>query len=331
MHLMSLTSILGSGGLVAQRLNSYEPRPQQMEMAEAVARAIADKRHLMVEAGTGVGKSFAYLVPAILSATADNECKVIISTHTITLQEQLVHKDIPFLQSVMPQEFRAVLVKGRSNYLSLRRLRVAQQRAISLFQEQTQLQQLTQIGRWSRQTRDGSRSDLSFVPAGSVWDAVESDTGNCLGRKCKDYSNCFYFKARRGIFGAHLLVVNHALFFSDLALRRVGAQLLPDYKVVIFDEAHTLEDVAADHMGLQVGQGQVEYTLNKLLSTSGNRGLLAYHSTREGLSQLTATRQAGERFFTSLLVWLQERTQGERGKASQGFRIRQPQIVPNAL
>src|SRR5262249_28034367 len=125
---MSLTSILDPGGLVAQRLNNYEPRPQQMRMAEAVARAIADRRHLMVEAGTGVGKSFAYLVPAVLSATADKECKVIISTHTISLQEQLVRKDIPFLQAVMPQEFRAVLVKGRSNYLSLRRLRGAQQR-----------------------------------------------------------------------------------------------------------------------------------------------------------------------------------------------------------
>src|SRR5262249_29247097 len=168
MHLMSLTSILGSGGLVAQRLNSYEPRPQQMEMAEAVARAIADKRHLMVEAGTGVGKSFAYLVPAILSATADNECKVIISTHTISLQEQLVRKDIPFLQAVMPQEFRAVLVKGRSNYVSLRRLRGAQQRVGTLLTEDNAVEQLIQIGKWSRQTRDGSKSDLAFQPLPSV-------------------------------------------------------------------------------------------------------------------------------------------------------------------
>src|SRR6516165_5369198 len=151
---MSLPSILGSGGTVAGRLNNYEPRPQQLQMADAVATAIADKRHLMVEAGTGVGKSFAYLVPAILAATADKDCKVIVSTHTISLQEQLVRKDIPFLQAVMPQEFRAVLVKGRSNYLSLRRLRGAQQRMGSLLAEDNAVAQLLQVGKWSRQTRD---------------------------------------------------------------------------------------------------------------------------------------------------------------------------------
>src|SRR5437763_1638658 len=128
---MSIAPILGPGGAVAGRLSNYEPRGQQLAMAEAVADAIAEKRHLMVEAGTGVGKSFAYLVPAVQAALADPHCRVVVSTHTISLQEQLIHKDIPFLQQVMP-EFRAVLVKGRSNYLSLRRLGVATQRAGSL-------------------------------------------------------------------------------------------------------------------------------------------------------------------------------------------------------
>src|SRR5882762_592164 len=148
---MSTDLILGPQGSIAARLPQFECRPQQLDMARAVADAIAQKRHLMVEAGTGVGKSFAYLVPAVLAALADRECRVIVSTHTINLHEQLIHKDIPFLQTVMPQEFRAVLVKGRSNYLSKRRLRVAQQRAASLLTDQTQHQQLTQIGRWSRQ------------------------------------------------------------------------------------------------------------------------------------------------------------------------------------
>src|SRR5438132_5672252 len=133
---MSLDAILGPSGAVARRLNNYEPRPQQMRMADAVAAAIADPRHLMVEAGTGVGKSFAYLVPAIVAATADKECRVVISTHTISLQEQLIRKDIPFLQSILPQNFSTALVKGRSNYLSLRRLRVAQQRQASLLFEE---------------------------------------------------------------------------------------------------------------------------------------------------------------------------------------------------
>src|SRR5690349_2717487 len=217
---MSTASILGPDGAIARRLAGYEARPQQMKMAEAVADAIAAPHHLMVEAGTGVGKSFAYLVPAIQAAVADKDCRVVISTHTISLQEQLVRKDIPFLQGVLPEPFTATLVKGRSNYLSLRRLRGTQQRGGALLAEPSMVEQLRQIGRWSRQTHDGSRSDLGFQPLPVVWDLVESDSGNCLGRACPDYSRCFYFKARRQMSGAQLLVVNHALFFSDLALRR---------------------------------------------------------------------------------------------------------------
>src|SRR5487761_290729 len=147
---MSIASILGPDGVIAQQLPRYEPREQQLQMADAVGEAIAERRHLMVEAGTGVGKSFAYLVPAILAASANKECRVVISTHTISLQEQLVLKDIPFLQGVMPQQFNATLVKGRSNYLSLRRLRGAQQRAGALLVEAAAVEQLQQIGRWSR-------------------------------------------------------------------------------------------------------------------------------------------------------------------------------------
>src|SRR5205085_5756524 len=146
-------SILGPGGAIARRLADFETRPQQIRMAEVVADAIADRRHLMVEAGTGVGKSFAYLVPAIQAALSQQDCRVVVSTHTIGLQEQLIRKDIPFLRQVLP-DFRAVLVKGRGNYVSLRRLRVAQQRAGSLLSETTAIEQLTRIGRWSRVTTD---------------------------------------------------------------------------------------------------------------------------------------------------------------------------------
>src|SRR4051812_20317753 len=132
---MTITAILGPDGAIAQRLSNYEARPQQLDMAEAVAAAIADKRHLMVEAGTGGGKFFASFAPAVLAALERKECRVVISTHPISLQEQLVRKDIPFLQGVLPQNFNAVLVKGRSNYLSLRRLRVAQQRGLTLLSE----------------------------------------------------------------------------------------------------------------------------------------------------------------------------------------------------
>src|SRR5436190_10251398 len=196
---MDHRSILGPDGAIARRLTSYEARPQQLAMADAVAEAIAAPRHLLVEAGTGVGKSFAYLVPAILAAQAHEECRVVISTHTISLQEQLIHKDLPFLQTVMPQPFNACLVKGRANYLSLRRLRVAQQRARTLLTETASAGQLLEIGRWSRTTRDGSKSDLPFQPQPSVWDLVESDSNNCLGRNCPDHEGCFYFKARRQV------------------------------------------------------------------------------------------------------------------------------------
>ncbi len=353
---MSIASILGPGGIIAQKLAQYEPRSQQLHMADAVDQAIAERRHLMVEAGTGVGKSFAYLVPTILAATANKECRVVISTHTISLQEQLVLKDIPFLQSVLPQQFNATLVKGRANYLSLRRLRGAQQRMGALLVEPAAVEQLQQIGRWSRTTRDGSRSDLSFQPQPAVWDLVESDSGNCLGRGCPDYARCFYFQARKRMFGAQLLVVNHALFFSDLALRREGANLLPDYKVVVFDEAHTLEDVAADHLGLKISRGAVEYLLNKLFNPRSRRGLLAFIPSEDAAAQTEIVRHANERFFAAIRVWAnsagtatvnrrvgrvfeahQRRTVGledsahPTARSSDSIRVREPNIVPNLL
>jgi ATP-dependent DNA helicase DinG len=334
---MSIASILGPDGSIAQRLPNYESRPQQLDMADAVAAAIADRHHLMVEAGTGVGKSFAYLVPAIQAATANRDCRVIVSTQTISLQEQLVRKDIPFLQSVMPQPFNAVLAKGRSNYISLRRLRGAQQRAGGLLFDEAAVLQLNQIGRWSRQTQDGTRSDLTFQPSPSVWDLVESDTGNCLGRNCRDYESCFYYKARRRIFGAQVLIVNHALFFSDLALRRAGASLLPDYKVVIFDEAHTLEDVAADHLGLQVSRGSADYLLNRLFHQRGHRahGLLAIHGNDDTIAGVISARAACDRLFNDVGSWLAAQPRPSRGRPATGgsdsVRVRQPDIVANPL
>jgi ATP-dependent DNA helicase DinG len=213
---------------------------------------------------------------------------------------------------------------------------VAQQRMGSLLPDDRAAEQLLQIGRWSRQTRDGSRSDLAFRPDASVWDLVESDSNNCLGRNCTDYERCFYFKARKQLHGANLLVVNHALFFTDLALRHSGAAILPKYQVAILDEAHTLEDVAAEHLGLQVTRGQVDYLLNRLFHERRGRayGLLAVHGNREALNQVYATRAAAEQFFAGVLVWraAQSRRGGARpGAAGDSRRVRQPGIVPDAL
>jgi ATP-dependent DNA helicase DinG len=337
---MSHISILGPGGAIARRLGNFEPRPQQLQMAEAVAAAIADRRHLMVEAGTGVGKSFAYLVPALQAALADDECRIVVSTHTISLQEQLIRKDIPFLQCLFPDSVSAVLVKGRANYLSKRRLRVAQNKANKLLYEYKSVDQLQTIGQWARKTTDGSRGDLPFRPLAPVWDLVESDAGNCLGKKCQNFDSCFYFKARRGMQKAKLLVVNHALFFLDLFLRgQTDHGILPKYQVAILDEAHTLEDVAAEHLGLQITRGQIDYLLNKLLherhtaSGSSLHGLLSTLGDGATVEQVYKARQETQRFFQNVLFWHQD----HEAKQTAGrpprdcLRIRHADIVPNFL
>lgn len=328
--------ILGPSGRIAARLAHYEHRPQQLRMAEEVAAALAHGHHLIVEAGTGVGKSFGYLVPAILSTATEMEepatnrrqekpkRRVILSTHTISLQEQLIHKDLPFLRSVMPVEFTAVLVKGRGNYVSLRRLDAALARANSLFREAEEFDQLRQIRDWSRETTDGSLSDLAFRPLPAVWDEVASDSGNCMGRNCPAYDRCFYYAARRRLLHAQILVVNHALFFSDLALRRAGASILPKYETVIFDEAHTLEAVASEHLGLSVSSGQIEYSLNKLYNDRTNKGLLVHHALTESQKLVLRCRQASDAFLCDLLDWFQRRK-------SKNGRVRTPGIVPNPL
>lgn len=297
-------------------------------MAEAVSAAICGRRHLVVEAGTGVGKSFAYLVPAILAATQkradDAKTRVVISTHTISLQEQLLQKDVPFLRSVMPQEFTAVLVKGRGNYVSLRRMNNALKRAASVFSKEEEFEQLRAIRDWSQQTADGSLSDLSFRPLPQVWDEVSSDHGNCMGRSCPNYKDCFYYRARRRMANAQILIVNHALLFSDLALRMQEASILPDYDVLIFDEAHTLEAVAGEHLGLSITSGQVDYILNKLYNDRTNRGLLVHHKFGDGQQQVMECRFRADDFFADIHSWLQRRPGGNG-------RVREPGIVPNAL
>ncbi len=323
--------ILGPRGRIAARLENYEQRHEQLAMAEAVARAIRQRHHLIAEAGTGVGKSFAYLVPAILAVaqqepTADEspERRVIISTHTISLQEQLIEKDLPLLNSVIPLEFSAVLVKGRQNYVSLRRLRLANERARSIFRTDEELGQLRQLTIWSRATGGGSLSDLDYRPLANVWDEVESDSVNCLGRQCPTYKDCHYYRARRRVQNAQILIVNHALFFSDLALRQAGASILPDYDVAIFDEAHNLESVASDHLGVHLSSGQIEYVLGKLYSERTNRGLLVHHKMAEAQQQVEEARYYADDFFADLGDW-----SARYGK--QTLRVGEPEIVQNRL
>ncbi len=304
-------------------------------MADAVADAIDSRHHLVVEAGTGVGKSFAYLVPAILATgekkkdgdDGDDDAslrRVVISTHTISLQEQLLTKDIPLLRSVMPTEFTAVLVKGRRNYLSQRRMKNALGRAAGLFNEEEEYEQLRQIEAWSRDTTDGSLSDLSYKPSPVVWDEVASDSTNCMGRECPTYAACFYYRARRRMSHAQVLVVNHALYFTDLALRMQGVGMLPKHDIVVFDEAHTLESVAGDHLGLRVTNGQVEFTLRRLYNDRTNKGLLARPGFREAQEQVTDCYHRAQHYFEDIGEWL-------AGQKGGNGRVRGAEIVDNTL
>jgi|TARA_B110000467_G_scaffold33559_1_gene30597 ATP-dependent DNA helicase DinG len=327
--------ILGQGGLIAKRLPNYEERPQQLEMADAVAEAIRAKQHLIVEAGTGVGKSFGYLVPAILSLQENQESKeggkrrIVVSTHTISLQEQLIQKDVPLLNSIIPLEFSAVLAKGRGNYISLRRLRQALQRSDNLFSTDEQISQVQALREWAVTTTDGSRADLDLKVLPSVWDEVKSDSGNCLGRKCPSYADCHYFKARKRLQNADILIVNHALFFSDLSLRRLGVNILPDYDTVILDEAHTIQDVASDHLGLGITLGQIDYTLSKLYNEGTNKGLLVHHNLKAGQQSVVQCRIRAEDLFGDILAWV-ARTQSSHARNTTA-RVQESGIVSNPL
>lgn len=320
--------VLGENGLIAGRMTGYESRPQQLEMANAVAKAIASQQHLIAEAGTGVGKSFAYLVPAILAATQSRRPngerrRIVISTHTIALQEQLIGKDIPFLNAILPVEFSAVLVKGRSNYISLRRMHGAWERAGALFDSEP-LAQLRNIRNWAQETGDGSLSDLSFRPLTEVWDEVQSEHGNCLGKRCSTYQDCLYYRARRRIWNADILIVNHAMFFSDLALRREGASVLPDYDVAIFDEAHTVEEVASSHLGLSLTNAQLIYNFNKLYNDRTQKGILLHHQLHDAQQLVMRLRYLTGDFFDGLRDWRDQH-------AKSNGRVRSPLSIEDTL
>jgi Rad3-related DNA helicase/REP element-mobilizing transposase RayT len=326
----TLENILGPDGSIARRLGQkYEHRPQQLEMAEAVSEAFTEGHHLLVEAGTGVGKSFAYLLPAIDYAVK-NKKRVVISTHTISLQEQLIEKDIPLIQSVYPDEFTAVLVKGRNNYLCQRRLEQARSRQNYLFEDQKQLESLWTIEEWvqeSIQNRGlGSLAELPNVPDPAVWDKVCAEQGNCLGKKCNFYQCCFWQAAKRRMNLGNVLVVNHALFFSDLSLRMAGVNYLPKYDLLILDEAHTVEDVAGSHFGLKISEAGLKYSLRGLYDLKRGKGMLSVHgaAANDAIRDVVELAELAEKFFERCVRWHVEHGRGNG-------RVREANVVENTL
>ena len=279
---------------ILSRAKNFEFRPQQQEMAVAVARTLKNREHLAVEAGTGVGKSLAYLVPAILFAVQEKK-KAVISTHTINLQEQLTEKDLPMLAMVLgalpqPVNFQFTMLKGRANYLCTRRLQKAMQQSGHLFTS-SEGEELRRIYEWSKETKDGSLSDFDIEPDPKVWTQVCSERGLCSPKVCgyqsdfsKDHPVCFFQRARNKILSSDVLVLNHTLFFTllgGLSEEQEGGILFKN-DFVIFDEAHQMESVASKHIGLSVSSGQMRYSLNRLWNPRTEKGLLA--TLRKGAS-----------------------------------------------
>ena len=324
---LDIEGVVGPGGIIAQRFVGFESRPEQVEMACAVQKALIRGRRLAVEAGTGVGKSFAYLIPAI-----DELCrrggKVLVSTFTITLQEQLINKDIPFLAECLPagsgqagvgiaRQFTAVLAKGRGNYLCRRRLEFGLRKR-SLFYDRG-YSQLASINEWAGQTEDGSLSDLPFVPEALVWDGVNSEHGNCRGRRCSHFGDCFYRRARRRLDSADIIVANHALMFSDLVLKLQGVSVMPKYKYVIIDEAHNIEHVAEEHFGINISNRRVKLLLDSLYNPRTHKGLLAYTEARKAMDTVVRTGKEASRFFKQVSNWYLESREETGGRCYRNF------------
>ena len=322
-----VAQILGPEGAIARRMgDAYEHRPQQLEMAYAVQNALATGQHLVAEAGTGTGKSFAYLLP-LIDWALQNKKKVVISTHTIALQEQLIHKDIPLIRSVYPDEFSVVLCKGRSNYLCPRRLQQSRRGQDVLFEDERQRESLYMIEEWAQHTTDGSLSDLPELPSPGVWDKVCAEAGNCLGRTCQLYPNCHWQAARRRMFSGKILVVNHALFFSDLQLKTSGVNYLPKYDAVVLDEAHTVEDVAAQHFGVELSEYGFRYNLRMLYDPRKNKGFLATFTDSRAEAAMRDVQELGDladQFFGRCLQYHQ-------ANPRKNGRLSQSDFVPDLL
>jgi len=318
-------TIFSENGLLSKAKN-FEFRPQQQEMAVAVARALEEDRHLVVEAGTGVGKSLAYLVPAILFALEQHK-KAIVSTHTINLQEQLLYKDIPILKKVLPVEFDAALMKGRQNYLCPRRLERALQSSKELFTGPED-NELNRIAEWASKTRDGSLSDLSIEPDPKVWAQVCSEAHICTQKTCGQNPRCFYQQARKKLLAADVIVLNHTLLFVLLGdpkeqEERESGFLFPN-DFIIFDEAHRVEQVASKQIGVGVSQYGLRSTIQRLYNARTRKGLFTVMRDAAGVRLAAESIDDLEKFFDAV----ESKSDFRKGRE---FRVRGVDLVPDTI
>ncbi len=341
-----VAGIFSPTGILSHASN-FEYRPQQQQMAVAVAQALKNADHLAVEAGTGVGKSLAYLVPAILYAVAHKK-KAIVSTHTINLQEQLTQKDLPMLEAVLrPVSFSFAMLKGRGNYLCTRRLQKCMQQSGNLFTS-SEAEELQRIYEWSKTTRDGSLSDFEIEPDPKVWAQVCSERGLCSPKICgypsefaKQHDVCFFQRARNRILSSDVLVLNHTLFFTLLGGldEAVEGGVLFRNDFVIFDEAHQMESVASKHIGLSVSNGQFRYALQRLWNPRTEKGLLATLRQGPAVKLVAELLSEGEVFFQKIETACTEIRKSARARSFGAeanstrrrdwteLRIRRPELV----
>ena len=348
---MLIEDVLGENGVISDKLDSYELRPQQLDMALAIEKSIEENKHLIVEAGTGVGKSIAYLIPFIFW-TIKNKKKVIISTYTKTLQEQLIKKDLPFLHNALKSantnehhnnstkdsaqqdqfDFSFALCVGGQNYLCLRRFHQAQMHGI--LNTKKEFNEFQNIIQWETRTKKGLRSELDFEPSQTVWSKMCRESDLCFGKKCSFKDDCYYNKARRKEYKAQILVTNHHLFFANMAN---DGRVLPDFDAVVFDEAHTLEDIATSYFGIEISNSRIKYLLDSILNPKTGKGLISrlFHSTnasdpakqtsiiRDIEKLLKEASSASDLFFSEIIE--------KYGTSNKTTRIRERGAVTNYL
>ena len=306
-----------------EKFKNFESRPQQIEMVKAVRNSLLSKRHLLVEAGTGVGKSLAYLLP-LIKWTNEHGKKVVISTYTKTLQRQLVEKDLPALKSILGLDFSFALCVGARNYLCLRRLNKNSRHG--LFESEAEKKELVQILEWARTAKTGLRSNFKLVMAETMWSRICRESDLCLGKKCLFRKECFYAKARLEEYKASILITNHHLFFAHIAS---DGNVLPRFDTVIFDEAHTLEDIATSYLGTSISNFQIKHFCDSLFNPESGKGFLRgikgvpkkkVESAREKLDEV---RNLSLLFFSGV--------ESKFGTLSGTIRIREKGLIANYL
>ncbi|MBI5573804.1 MAG: ATP-dependent DNA helicase [Elusimicrobia bacterium] len=314
-----LDDVFGDNGLLEKNHKNYESRSQQIQMAVAVENAIAKNSHLLVEAGTGIGKTLAYIIPFIYWSK-EKKSRVIISTYTKTLQEQIANKDLPFLQKILPIDFKFALCVGSANYLCIRRL--IRYRQLGIFEGEDILEKII---KWVKVTKTGLKLDIDFAVSDELWHSVCRESDICLGKKCIYKKECFYSKARLEQYKSDILVSNHHLFFANIAS---GGRVLPKYDAVVFDEAQNIEEVASDQLGIDISNTGLNYILSRIYNPKKNSGLhrllnLSKKEKEQFIDGVVAVRSSADIFFSELLT--------KFGTEPKVKRIREKNIFINTL